>query len=257
MRRAERPLLVRAKLLYSASNHQWTEAATQLQLLGGAALDDGEKAGLCDVEGVHEIPRNPDLLYILGFDREIENFFQATLPVRCAGLGLRNSYKHSSAAYVASVLSCLDLMLMLIGPENVDVGRVGVEDAVGGQEDAGDVRGGHDPGDGDRAEDDHDHGSEDEQDSTEVIPGRLITPTVLSSLSEAAGKVITLADLLAGTNQKTLSHKIDQTRLKQLQDSFEDSPRDTDCIAALTTPRSREFLNLVPCRDLHIRSDQF
>ena len=142
---------------------------------------------------------------------------------------------------------------MLIGPENVDVGSVGVEDAVGGQEDAGDVRGGHDPGDGDRAEDDHDHGSEDEQDSTEVIPGRLITPTVLSSLSEAAGKVITLADLLAGTNQKTLSHKIDQTRLKQLQDSFEDSPRDTD----LTTPRSREFLNLVPCRDLHIRSDQF
>ena len=128
------------------------------------------------------------------FDREIENFFQATLPVRCAGLGQRNSYKHSSAAYVASVLSCLDLMLMLIGPENVDVGRVGV---------------------------------------------------------------ITLADLLAGTNQKTLSHKIDQTRLKQLQDSFEDSPRDTDCIAALTTPRSREFLNLVPCRDLHIRSDQF
>ena len=144
---------------------------------------------------------------------------------------------------------------MLNGPENV--ARVGVEDAVGGQEDAGDVRGGHDPGDGDRAEDDHDHGSEDEQDSTEVIAHRLITPTVLSSLSEAAGKVITLADLLAGTNQKTLSHKIDQTRLKQLQDSFEDSPRDTDCIAALTTPRSREFLNLVPCRDLHIRSDQF
>ena len=255
MRRAERPLLVRAKLLYSASNHQWTEAATQLQLLGGAALDDGEKAGHCDVEEVHEIRHNPDLLYILGFDREIENFFQATLPVRCAGLGLRNGYKHSSSAYVASVLSCLDLMLMLNGPENV--ARVGVEDAVGGQEDAGDVRGGHDPGDGDRAEDDHDHGSEDEQDSTEVIAGRLITPTVLSSLSEAAGKVITLADLLAGTNQKTLSHKIDQTRLKQLQDSFEDSPRDTDCIAALTTPRSREFLNLVPCRDLHIRSDQF
>ena len=62
VRRAERPLLVWAKLLYSASNHQWTEAATQLQLLGGAALDDDEKAGLSDVEGVHEIPHNPDLL---------------------------------------------------------------------------------------------------------------------------------------------------------------------------------------------------
>ena len=65
--RADRPPLVWAQLLYSACNHQWTEAATQLQLLGGAALDDGEEAGLCDVEEVHEIPRNPDLLYIFGF----------------------------------------------------------------------------------------------------------------------------------------------------------------------------------------------
>ena len=108
------------------------------------------------LRGFMRSPAIPTFFTSLAF----ENFFQATLPVRCAGLGLRNSYKHSSAAYVASVLSCLDLMLMLIGPENVDVGRVGVEDAVGGQEDAGDVRGGHDPGDGDRAEDDHDHGSE-------------------------------------------------------------------------------------------------
>ena len=265
------------------------------------------------LRGSHEIPRNPDLLYILGFDREIENFFQATLPVRCAGLGLRNSYNHSSAAYVASVLSCLDLMLMLIGPENV--ARVRVEAAErgdsdeagtggGGQDDAGGVADGHDPadgdraeedlehgseaeqddardggevtvrgdeaaaggggqddaggvGDGDRAEDDHDDGSEAEQDNTEVIARRLITPTLLSSLSEAAGEVITLADLLAGTNQRTLSQKIDQARLKQLQDSFEDSPRDTARIAALTTPRSREYLNVVPCRDLHMRSDQF
>ena len=250
---------------------------------------------------------------LLGTVLSNSSYFQATLPVRCAGLGLRNSFNHSPAAYVASVLSCLDLMLMLIGPENV--ARVRVEAAErgdsdeagtggGGQDDAGGVADGHDPadgdraeedlehgseaeqddardggevtvrgdeaaaggggqddaggvGDGDRAEDDHDDGSEAEQDNTEVIARRLITPTLLSSLSEAAGEVITLADLLAGTNQRTLSQKIDQARLKQLQDSFEDSPRDTARIAALTTPRSREYLNVVPCRDLHMRSDQF
>ena len=134
--------------------------------------------------------------------------------------------------------------------------RVRVEVAVRGDE-AGAGGGGQDDADGGRAEDEHDHGPEAEQDSTEVIARRLITPTVLSSLSEAAGEVITLADLLAGTNQKTLSQKIDQARLKQLQDSFEDSPRETARNAALTTPRSREFLNVVPCRDLHMRSDQF
>ena len=209
---------------------------------------------------------------LLGTVLSNSSYLQATLPVSASGLGLRNSFDHSSAAYSASILSCLDLMLQLIGSEYVDrlsdeaAGRGGeaaghVGEAGAGGEDDHDLEPAVGPaggvGGGVGGEDDQDLGPEAGPDKAEVIAGLLITPAVLASLSEAAGEVISLADLLAGTNQKALSQKIDAARLSQLKQMFEDSPRDKARIAALSTPRSRDFLYAVPCREFHMRSEQF
>ena len=209
---------------------------------------------------------------LLGTVLSNSSYLQATLPVSASGLGLRNSFDHSSAAYSASILSCLDLMLQLIGSEYVDrlsdeaAGRGGeaaghVGEAGAGGEDDHDLEPAVGPaggvGGGVGGEDDQDLGPEAGPDKAEVIAGLLITPAVLASLSEAAGEVISLADLLAGTNQKALSQKIDADRLSQLKQMFEDSPRDKARIAALSTPRSRDFLYAVPCREFHMRSEQF
>ena len=218
-------------------------------------------------------------------------YFQATLPVSCSGLGLRNAYDHATAAYSASVISSLDLIIALTGAaahggdtgdedeinqhnEDED-GRGGVEANEGheaehqdddeAQLDVAEVgrhdedgRGGAeagDPGDGAEAE----HGGEAQLDVAEVAARRLLKPAVLAALSAAAGEEISLADLLCGTSQKILSHKIDQARLQTLKDIVGESPRETARINALCSPYSRAFLNVTPNRRANwfMRSEQF
>ena len=206
--------------------------------------------------------------------------FQATLPVSCSGLGLRNAYDHQTAAYSASVISSLDLIIALTGADQTERhgsetgdddeinrhiededGRGGAEadDPEVGRHDE-DGRGGAEAGDPDDGpEADHEDGGEAQTDVAEVAARRLLKPAVLAALSAAAGEEITLADLLCGTSQKILSHKIDQARLQNLKEIVSESPREAARINALCSPYSRGFLNVYPNRRAgwFMRSEQF
>ena len=82
---------------------------------------------------------------------------QAALPVSCGGLGLRRSYDHGPAAYVASVVASLGLIRRLIG-QGADVSP-----------------------------------EEDGVDPEERMVGALLTPTLLARLSTSVGEEVTLS----------------------------------------------------------------
>ena len=138
----------------------------------------------------------------------------------CSGLGLRKAVDHQHAAYCAAVINSLDLILLLTGTEH----------------------------DGES--------SSTERDPIEVA-NRLLPPAVLAALSTSIGEEVTLGELLAGTNQKVLSHRIDEHNRQSLLDMFADSVRDRARLAALALPHSRDFLNAVPCRraGFYLRND--
>merc|ERR1711994_920941 len=95
--------------------------------------------------------------------------FQATLPVSCSGLGLRNAYDHQTAAYSASVISSLDLIIALTGADQTE--RHGSEAGDDDETDRHieDGRGGAEAGDpGDGPEADHEDGGEAQTDVAEV-----------------------------------------------------------------------------------------
>ena len=149
---------------------------------------------------------------------------QAVLPVSCGGLGLRRSYDHGPAAYVASVVASLSLIRRLIAP-GADV-SLEEEDGV---------------------------------DPEERMMGALLTPAVLARLSTSVGEEVTLAEVLAGTTQKVLSRRTDEFQLQKLVESFTDSVRDRARLVALSRPKAREFLNAVPNRrtGTYLRNDQW
>ena len=146
------------------------------------------------------------------------SYLQATLPVSCSGLGLRKSVDHQPAAFCASVINSLNLVLLLT--------RADPDDSTDG---------------GDLSD----------------LASRLLPPAVLASLTASIGEEIGLGELLARTSQKALSRRVDERNQQTLVDMFGDSVRDRARLAALTLPHSRDFLNAVPCRKsgLHLRND--
>ena len=147
---------------------------------------------------------------------------QAVLPVSCGGLGLRRSYDHGPAAYVASVVASLSLIYRLIG------------ESVSPEE-------------------------EDGVDTQEQLVNSLLTPAVLARLGHSVGEEVPMAEVLAGTSQKVLSRRTDEYQLQKLVESFTDSVRDRARLVALTRPKAREFLNSVPNRraGTYLRNDQW
>ena len=149
---------------------------------------------------------------------------QAVLPVSCGGLGLRRSYDHGPAAYVASVVASLSLIRRLIAP-GADVSP----------------------------------DEEDGVDPEERMMRALLTPAVLARLSTSVGEEVTLAEVLAGTTQKVLSRRTDEFQLQKLVESFTNSVTDRARLVALSRPKAREFLNAVPNRrtGTYLRNDQW
>ena len=193
---------------------------------------------------------------LLGTVLDNKSYYQATLPVSSAGLGLRNASDHHIAAYIASITDSMDLILDLMKSEAGFCDEAGLRDAAGlrdeaaqlGEEDQqveaghrGDDRHGQEPGGGDQ-EQGSEAGSGVRPD-VEVMASSFITPEILAAMSEAAEEEISLQDLLSGTSQRILSQKIDDARLKHLKEMCADSPREMAIINALTTPYSRGFLN--------------
>ena len=198
---------------------------------------------------------------LLGTVLDNRSFYQATLPVSSAGLGLRNASDHHIAAYIASITDSIALISDLTQSEaglRDEAGQLGEADQ---RVEAG-HRGedGQEPGGGDAA----DHGQGPEagggvRPDVEVMASSFITPEILAALSEVAEEEISLRDLLAGTSQRILSQKIDDARLKNLKEMCKDSPRDMAIINALNTPHSRGFLNVSPSvrAGWLLRSEQF
>ena len=198
---------------------------------------------------------------LLGTVLDNRCYYQATLPVSSAGLGLRNASDHHIAAYIASITDSIALISDLTQSEaglRDEAGQLGEADQ---RVEAG-HRGedGQEPGGGDAA----DHGQGPEagggvRPDVEVMARSFITPEILAALSEVAEEEISLRDLLAGTSQRILSQKIDDARLKNLKEMCKDSPRDMAIINALNTPHSRGFLNVSPSvrAGWLLRSEQF
>ena len=95
--------------------------------------------------------------------------------------------------------------------------------------------------------------------SEDWVAARLLTPAVLTALSDSIGEEMSLALLLAGgVTQKQLSRKIDERIQKQLSESFH-SARERARLAALCEEKCSQFLNCIPMRrmGLHIRSQEF
>ena len=190
---------------------------------------------------------------LLGTVLDNKSWYQATLPVSSAGLGLRNASDHYIAAYIASITGSLDLILQLTH------GEAGLRSETGHRGEA-DQRVEHGHGGGDVA--DHEQGpeaGEGVRPDAEVIASSLITPEILAVLSEAAEEETSLRDLLSGTSQRILSRKIDDVRLNKLKEMCADSPREMAIINALTSPHSRGFLNVPPSvrAGWLLRSEQF
>ena len=151
---------------------------------------------------------------------------QAVLPVSCGGLGLRRSYDHGPAAYVASVVASLGLIHRLVGERDMLVENSEAEDGV---------------------------------DTEEQFVSPLLTPSVMARLSESVGEEVLLTEVLAGTSQKVLSRRTDEFQQQKLVESFTDSVRDRARLLALSRPKAREFLNSIPNRrtGTYLRNEQW